>query len=317
MAPASAVHLFIDTNVLLTFYAFAKDDLAQLEKLVDLLSAASLKLYLTGQVIDEFRRNRESSLAASLAAFKHPNVGCPSFMLPLGEYQAYSDAVASLRTAHSRLVAAATNDSKLGTLPADRLFNKLLHKAKVIEITPEVIALADRRNRLGNPPGKGKSIGDELNWELLLEHVTGEDLHIITKDGDYLSPLGVESPKDFLAHEWNQRKKGKLFVYEQLGSFISMHYPEKKFLLELEKSEAITKFTDSVAFSSTHAAVSLLTPYVPFLIPDEIDQILVAARHNPQIYAILGDYDVSTLLSFIAREHSITLPKELRYKMST
>lgn len=66
----AGAHLFIDTNILLSFYGSAKDDLDQLDKLVKLIHAKSIKLYLTQQVVDEFKRNRETNLVTSLKDFR-------------------------------------------------------------------------------------------------------------------------------------------------------------------------------------------------------------------------------------------------------
>jgi predicted nucleic acid-binding protein len=54
--------VFIDTNVLLSFYAFTAEDLSQLEKVVAEVKAGKLPLLITDQVRDELRRNREAGL---------------------------------------------------------------------------------------------------------------------------------------------------------------------------------------------------------------------------------------------------------------
>ena len=45
----NGTHLFIDTNVLLNFYAFSNDDLQELEKLIRILKTKVVKLYITQQ----------------------------------------------------------------------------------------------------------------------------------------------------------------------------------------------------------------------------------------------------------------------------
>lgn len=54
------INLFVDTNVLLSFYAFTSDDIEQLRKLEGLIENGTLKLYVSRQVVDEFARNRET-----------------------------------------------------------------------------------------------------------------------------------------------------------------------------------------------------------------------------------------------------------------
>lgn len=50
----TAKHVFIDTNVLLSFYHYSGDDLEELKKLVVLLEQKKVKLYLPSQVLIEF-----------------------------------------------------------------------------------------------------------------------------------------------------------------------------------------------------------------------------------------------------------------------
>jgi hypothetical protein len=40
------MHLFIDTNILLSFYHFANDDLEELEKLIVLVKEKKVMLYI-------------------------------------------------------------------------------------------------------------------------------------------------------------------------------------------------------------------------------------------------------------------------------
>src|SRR4051794_17393555 len=62
----SSYHIFIDTNVLLSFYSFTDDDLEELKKIIALVQNGKLLVYLTRVVVDEFWRNRESKLSEAL-----------------------------------------------------------------------------------------------------------------------------------------------------------------------------------------------------------------------------------------------------------
>ena len=47
--------LFLDTNILLGFYSYSKDDLAKLNQLEDLIvDTKDIKLIVTSQQVDEF-----------------------------------------------------------------------------------------------------------------------------------------------------------------------------------------------------------------------------------------------------------------------
>jgi hypothetical protein len=166
-------HLFIDTNVLLNFFAYSNDDLNQLEKLVELVKIHVIKLYLTQQVVDEFHRNRDIKLSASFKEFSpFGNAECPHFMVSLAEYKPFSDAQKAYKKARKDLNDRARALADARELLADQLFDRIAKHANIIAIDDSAYAAAKKRSILGNPPGKSDvSIGDELNWELLLAHV--------------------------------------------------------------------------------------------------------------------------------------------------
>ena len=64
------MNLYIDTNIFLSFYHLSSDDLEELNKLTVLLDQNRLTLYLPKQVVDEFRRNRDSKIADAVNKFK-------------------------------------------------------------------------------------------------------------------------------------------------------------------------------------------------------------------------------------------------------
>ena len=68
MEPATK-QLFVDTNVFLSFYDFTDDDLQSLSKLKGLLTERHIKLFVTGQVKDEFYHNRKNKIKACLNSF--------------------------------------------------------------------------------------------------------------------------------------------------------------------------------------------------------------------------------------------------------
>ena len=68
------MNLFIDTNVLLSFYHLASDDLEELRKLSVLIDKDKIKLLLPRQVVNEFRRNRENKIADALKGLKGQNL---------------------------------------------------------------------------------------------------------------------------------------------------------------------------------------------------------------------------------------------------
>jgi len=123
-------HIFIDTNVFLNFYAYSKDDLDELEKLVRILKTKVIKLYITQQVVDEFYRNRDAKLYGSFEEFRqNGNMGCPSFMTSLPEYKAFKISLNQYIEARKVLTEKAREQADARELLADKLFAKIMAEA--------------------------------------------------------------------------------------------------------------------------------------------------------------------------------------------
>jgi hypothetical protein len=313
----SGAHLFIDTNVLLNFFAYSKDDLKQLDKLIKLVHAKTIKLYITQQVVDEFSGNRDAKLAESFTNFKFSSIsGTPSFMLGLPEHVAYEKSLNVFEKSHSILTNAAKAAAKNRGLAADKTFSSLLEKAGVISVTDEHYAAANRRHRLGNPPGKNDSLGDQLNWEILLSSVpSGAPLHIVTRDGDYASKLNSLSPNTFLTDEWKKTHDAELLIYEQIGRFFQDNFPNEDFSLDIEKREAIDKLINSGAFTTTHSAIARLSPYLSFLTEEEAEEIVQGSISNSQISWIMGDTDIERFFKNILEEHGDNISPRLKERL--
>lgn len=56
----------------------------------------------------------------------------------------------------------------------------------------------------------------------------GEDLHFITDDKDFASPLPGSPFDSFLLSEWKTKKQGNLVAYPRLSEFFKAQFPEIK-----------------------------------------------------------------------------------------
>ena len=65
-----SMHVFIDTNILLNFFHYTKDELGALSNVFASHEHGSATVYLTDQVHDEFCRNRESKIKDALVQFE-------------------------------------------------------------------------------------------------------------------------------------------------------------------------------------------------------------------------------------------------------
>jgi len=130
-------------------------------------------------------------------------------------------------------------------------------------------------------------------------------LHLISRDGDFksLSPSG--GANFFLCSEWSRKKEAQLYIYNGLSEFVKAHFPDIIVPSDAIKAAAIEQFLNSSSFSQTHQAVSLLMEVKEELDDDERILLLTASTKNPQIYSIINDDDVKSLLHYIYEEVSL------------
>jgi predicted nucleic acid-binding protein len=297
----STVHVFIDTNVFLSFYACTNDDIEQLRKLVSLIKAGRMRLYLTKQVKDEFRRNREGKLRESLREFEKVTASSsiPRFMESYAAIRDFRRALEQLLKAKDEAVQQAKREAEDSSLAADKLFEAIEAASGVIDRTKPYLEKAQLRMVLGNPPGKEGSFGDAINWEVLLRTVDDAvDLHIISKDGDFRSALS-QAPNRFLTDEWNSKKRGVLFLHDQLKPFLAEHFPDIQLAIDAEKRAAIDKLITSPNFATTHSAIEGLTPFLETLTAEDISELFRALETNSQVGWIASDPDVRMFYSRI------------------
>jgi hypothetical protein len=289
------LYLFIDTGVFLSFYAFANDDVEQLRKLTKLIKTGKLVLYVPDQVCDEFYRNRETKLAESMAVFQKNQVqkAVPRYMADYPETATFRTAVADMEKARDALVGRATKEAVDKQLAADTLFAEIVAEATVIKVTDDMMLRANRRRLRGNPPGKDSSLGDQINWEALLEAAPeGICLNVVAKDGDYSSKLD-NSIRPFLADEWKKRKNGSIVLHPEIKPFLNASFPNIKLAVDVEKQAGVDRLVQSTNFQMTHDAIAALQIYVDALTWDDADTIFKAGLENTQIAWIGTDSDVA------------------------
>lgn len=309
------IKLFVDTNALLGFFAYSSDDLAQLQKLVAEVAAGKIELLLTDQVRNEFFRNREGKIAETLRGFTE-KAGIDKFPRLIQHYDDFTkleEATKAYKDLKENIILALDNDILKRTLPADLTFDEITNVAKVIETTPQAIADAKMRIAVGNPPGKRGSLGDAINWELLMKACPKEsDLFVVTQDRDFVSPIDSTRFSEFLADEWRERCSGKVYLFANLRSLFKEIAPDIKLSaattsisantvatatssptdLDDEIEKAVLALETSGSFISTHGAIATM-PDFWLLSNDQVERLLRAAVENNQIAWIYSDPDVS------------------------
>ena len=167
------MHIFIDTNILLDFFHFTNEQLDSLNKVFASHEHGAATVHLTGQVKDEFRRNREAKINDALKRFKETKFTArlPSFMQAYDEYCDVTRLVSELQAKSKAILEKVHDDIARQELMADKLIKDIFDKFKLIQTSDKIYDAASRRISVGNPPGKNKSIGDAINWLILLETV--------------------------------------------------------------------------------------------------------------------------------------------------
>ena len=307
-------NLFIDANIWLNLYHFSGDDLEQFRKLKG-LNGTEVRLFITSQVRDEVRRNRDSRIKDSLAKFEKFDFTFPAFCKSYTEYNDFFRDYNSLKQRHKEWCVRIHSDINNQELPADRAIQDFFNSCQCIICTPEVIRKAEVRYRIGNPPGKDNKLGDAINWECLLSSVpNGEDLFFISTDKDYKSALDDQSFNLFLKEEWQKEKHSEVFFFTSLVSFLNAHIKEIELKTEQRKDDLINWLKNSRCFQDTHDIIRQLSEFEE-LNSQQIDDICYAAINNCQVSWILGDDDVLAFyenLLLSAKEDSANINEVLK-----
>jgi predicted nucleic acid-binding protein len=286
--------LFVDTNILLSFYHLTSEDLEELRKLIALIDTGKIKLLMTDQVKDEFKRNRSAKIVDAMKRLQEVKfaISFPAFAKDYEQYSELRKLLEQVEKKRSELVTRMTDDARNRELKADALVADLWDKADAITVTNEVYLAAVKRIRLGNPPGKDNSSGDAINWECLLSKIdNGTDVHLVSEDKDYRSPLSPSEFNEFLDDEWCERKKSKILFYAKISDFFKTNFPTIKVASEVERDLLIEELSESWNFARTHVVISKLSKHTDFS-ATQIEQLIQIAQTNGQVGWIIGDPDV-------------------------
>jgi rRNA-processing protein FCF1 len=310
------LNVFIDTNMLLNFYRFHKDDLEELEKIFALHQYGKVKIWMPKLIKDEFWRNRGKVVSEHIQTITEGNkFNIPNIIKKHEKINELQQAYKEFNKLRSEILNSIENEFVEENLPADLVIKQMLENSQVIEATPERIARGMQRFNLGNPPGKNKSYGDAVNWICLLEALPeGETLYLISQDGDYKSDYIKNSINEFLRHEWQTRKRSDIIIYTRLSEFTSKHFPQANKLAELETNILIDELADSGSFSSSHAVVARLNTISEFSVT-QIESILTSYVKNKQVRWIASDTDMREFAEKLIEKVSDDFNQELVEKV--
>jgi hypothetical protein len=306
------ITLFIDTNVLLSFYHLTSEDIEELKKLVTLVDQKAIDLIVPKQVQDEFRRNRGSKIVDAMKKLRDVKftISFPAFAKDYDEYEKLRELLKEAAKVHDTLVSKITDDAKYDCLKADDIVDNLFKKAAKPEFEEQHYVDAWKRAQLGNPPGKNGSVGDAVNWETLLATVPeGNDLHLVSDDKDYRSQLIENEIDEFLDSEWSKKKKSTVHYYSRISDFFREHFPNIKIAIQVESDAAIKDLSNSGSFTTTHSCIATLNKFEGFSI-EQVEQLVKIPLQNNQVGWIIGDDDVYAFYSKLHEKYAKELKKE-------
>lgn len=289
------LHLYIDTNVYLTFFHLSSEELDELDKLrVIVENTNEIVLHLPEQTLNEFERNRETKIADALKRYNEEKLS-NQFPIMCKNYPQYSGMMRAIKefSEHkAKLLELLNNDIETHKLKADKIISSLFENAKFHKYESYRLLKAKERFDLGNPPGKDKSYGDAINWETLLEVIpNSDDLYFISDDKDFYSVLNSSVFNSYLTKEWEKKKNSKLYSYRRISHFFQNKFPDIKFTSEYEKDFLIQELSVSSSFASTRRILKKLSTFEDFSL-GQLNEFLQACTYNTQVYWIANDYDV-------------------------
>jgi hypothetical protein len=280
------MYILIDTNAYLSFYHLSSDDLEELKKLAVLAREEKITLLLPEQVVDEFQRNRAGKIADALKRMRdqRKSIQLPQIARQYKEYEVMRKAHAEYEKQLATLIEKIEGDVTGGNLEADAVIEELFQAARRIPMSSGLIASAQLRMELGRPPGKKGSLGDAINWETLSQVVpSGEDLYLVSDDGDFASPLDEARFDPYLQDEWQKAKHSQIHFYKRLSALFRENFPDIELATELEKDLLIRELLGSPNFLSTHAIIAKLSKFSDFS-RDQLNELAVAAITNDQVF---------------------------------
>lgn len=309
------IHLFVDTNIFLNFYHFSNEDLDNLKDLSKLIDGGKVTIFIPEQVRNEFNRNRESKLQDAIKRLSSNDLKSelPQICLDYDEVKDLKQAEKHFKEKKNNLIEKLNKDIKSKSLKADQVINSLFQQVGTIPTTKAIMNAAKYRYDIGNPPGKNGSLGDAINWETLLSVVPiVTDIHFVSGDSDYLSPINSNEFSDFLNIEWETTKGSKLKFYKSFNQFLKITFPEVKITTEDIKNTKIEAFENSSNFDAARARLFELVQINEFS-SEQLNRIVKASISNNQIYWA-NDYSpelIGQRLHFLTKGRELNIEYDL------
>ncbi len=291
--------VFLDTNILLSFFEISQQEVETLSDAVLLADHQELIFVSTPQVKREFHKRRNGVLHKSIKDFSELRMPQPPMAVKsFSGIEEYYKARKDLTNVHQKLLEKMRSASVEHDFTADRVIENYFDKCNFINENKEILEAAHMRTLLGFPPGKNGSVGDRLNWECLLSLPEYINLTIVSDDVDFRDKLNNKKVDDFLERQWAENNDGELKLFTNLTDFLNSEFSDIHLPSLLEVDFLITKLGFSSSFSSTHACIEKLAAVTSFT-SRQVNELVDVLNFNPKVFSLVESADVSDFYRMI------------------
>jgi hypothetical protein len=234
MVEKKKIYLFIDSTEYQRFLS-PEPDLRRLKVLRNLLKnkrkrgKPQIILLTTDQIIDEYYRGEKNRINESRSQFVDPKLVITVPKLgkkETGVEKNIKKKVKSLEDYFETLRKKGLSAFEGNIAEAKSLLSEILSLGEKTDCDKEVFQRANVRVIRGMHPKKSQnSIGDAINWEILLNYTDDADFVFITKDTDFVEEQ--DKLHKTLEDEWAKKHKKSISVYPYLDKFLETLYPKK------------------------------------------------------------------------------------------
>lgn len=247
--------IFIDTNIYLRFY---DQDLTQYKSLIPVLGEIKDYLFITEQIKNEILRNKTllsvkffNDKLRKIKEIKLRDLAIPKEYQP-NHSRGIDDHNEKVKNLEHQFIEVQRNSIKTInkivqeiSQNEDLIYKNLLPILTKVRIPEQKhITRSLQRKRVGNPPGKHTDpIGDELNWEQLIDSINEYDeLWIVSKDTDFLPKMGDNLFLNSYLHQELIAIKDNIVIklYDNLSGML-INFKKEKPDLQLPRNIKIIK----------------------------------------------------------------------------
>ncbi len=219
------MRVVLDTNILLNFYRGSDQSLESVSALLNLVKNKKIDLVFSRQILDEFYRDRPVVLKSyfqNLEKVGSFGSDTPVFLKNYAKIRKLINFQKKISFLGKEIVEECRKKLLNPNSKVNRAIAKLFAKAKIYDVSEELLQRAYYRTRRGNPPRKdNNSFGDAIIWETILSNLTEDNVTVISHDGDFESEIETGKLHEFLEHEWRQKTEKHISLEKNLGAFIN------------------------------------------------------------------------------------------------